>query len=575
MGTTTPAGLPASFDPTRGIEVLELTNIGRFKSYRLELPPGQVVEIQGGNGQGKTTLLHAIMAALESLRATEIDRMITLGEEGGRICLQGFGLTIEKVYRNGELVAIDISDANGTIANNRFGKPQAILDMAFKGTFLNPFDLLAAKDADRVKAIAKTIKLDLDRVRDLLSDVVEQERIPALRSVEDVFPAIERITKTLEEERREAGRELEKQEKRTQALYQLVPKDWNPDVPKPVLPAPLGDVHDAKRAIEVRNAERRQYGEMIAALEADVTRYTNLRDGATMRAQQAQEQLRQLGADIEDEAALEQQIRELQQRLAAMQQRNLERQRITNARDSEQAESQRLTERVSELETHLKEKKNHLWELGEAPESTDRLQQQIDEYDRLMAVYTEGVDAWGEANRRHDEARRSAEEETPLRTAHQVLDDQVKAMRLIPEKLLVGVEVPVDGMQIVGDQVYLQNPDTGNYHPLEAYGEAEQLLFCIRVAMALAPAPFILVDGIERCDPSSSRRLYQYITEKGFQAVCTRVTDGPLHEVPITTEQEEPWSDLRSPDGCIPADSMDSSMPTPDEGANDTPGSLF
>jgi hypothetical protein len=557
----TPAGLPASFDPTRGIEVLELTNIGRFKSYRLELPPGQVVEIQGGNGQGKTTLLHAIEAALESLRATEIDRMITLGEEGGRICLQGFGLTIEKVFRNGELVAIDISDANGTIANNRFGKPQAILDLAFKGTFLNPFDLLAAKDSDRVKAIAKTIKLDLARVRELLSDVVEQERIPPLHSVEDVFPAIERITKTLEEERREAGRELERQEKRTQALYQLVPKDWTPEAPKPVLPQPLGDVHDAKRAMEVRNAERRQYAEMAAALDADVKRYANLRDGAAIRAQQAQEQLQQLGADIEDEAALEQQIRELQQRLAAMQQRNLERQRITNARDAETAESQRLNERVSELTAHLKEKQDRLWELGEAPEDTTRLQAQIDAYEQRMAEYTEGVDAWGESNRRHEEARRSAEEETPLRTAHQVLDDQVKQMRQVPEKMLAGVEVPVDGMQIVGDQVYLRNPDTGNYHPLEAYGEAEQLLFCIRVAMALAPAPFILVDGIERCDPSSSRRLYQYITEKGFQAVCTRVTDGPIREVPIAS---------------IPADSWDSSMPSPDEGADDvTPGRLF
>jgi hypothetical protein len=516
--------LPRGFDPGKGIEYLQLTNIGRFTSMRLEFGPNGITELRGGNGQGKTTIITALIAALTSQRAEDIDKLVHLGEDGGCIETMIAGVKIVKVFRNGQLHGLDVIDESGT----KFQKPQTLLDAAFKGTFLNPFDLLAASDRERMRAIAKTIHLDLSRVRELLCEIVEPERIPALTSVEDVFPAIDRLVKTLEEERLLAGRALEDQERRTRALYQLFPKDYTPedDTLKPVEPQPLGDIHDRLRAMQIANAERIQLATDIDELERDLQSYTNLRDGEALRLQQAEETL---GA-TEDEAALEEQIRRLQQQLAEMQQRNRQRQQLDATITAARSERDRLQARTADLRDRHAVKIVRARELG-ADEDTSALQAAIDRYEDRMTEYRQAVAVWGESRVRYEQARASAEEETPLRTARQVLDDQVRALRLLPEKMLVGVEMPVDGMLISGDKVFLRSVETDNYLALTSYGEAEQLLFCIRVAMALAPAPFILVDGIERCDPTSSQRLYDYITERGFQAICTRVTDGPMTTV--------------------------------------------
>lgn len=458
--TTPYKAMPHGFDGSRGIEYLKLSNIGRFTSMRLDFSPGGITELRGGNGQGKTTIISALIAALTSQRAEDIDKLVRLGEEGGSIETVIAGVKIVKVFKNGELQGLDLIDESGT----KFQKPQTLLDAAFKGTFLNPFDLLAASDRERMRAIAKTIHLDLGRVRELLTEIVEPERQPQLLNVEDVFPAIDRLRKTLEEERVLAGRELRAAEARTQALYQVVPADFDPETcPRPVEPAPLSDIYQRRDLVNARNRRRQELAGQVAREEAEVSRLEEQLASARLRLQDAQREEFELGGT----------------------------------------------------------------------ESTVAYDEQIEQHEQLMAAWREAVKVHGDHTHRYEEAKRSADAEGPLRIGYQELDDAVKALAVLPEKLLVGVEMPVEGMLVNGDQVFLKN-DEGNYLPLSAFGEAEQLLFCIRVAMALAPAPFILIDGIERCDPASSQRLYQYITERGFQAVCTRVTDGPLTPVSVS-----------------------------------------
>lgn len=115
--------------------------------------------------------------------------------------------------------------------------------------------------------------------------------------------------------------------------------------------------------------------------------------------------------------------------------------------------------------------------------------------------------------------------------AHQAkseaLDDVVDTLtRKAPAQLLAAAGIP--GLAFDGDTVLVDGVS------LDRLSGMEQLVFSVRVARALnAKSKLLVVDGLEALDDEQRARFLELATADGYQLICTRVTAGPVHLVPI------------------------------------------
>lgn len=504
---------------------LELENIALFREYTMELESGTVVEASGGNGRGKTTLLNAALIALTG-KGIE-DFLVTYGEERGLIKTRIDGLFIKRVIENGKTTDLEVVDESGNIVK----RPQTFLNNIFgAGAFLNPVEVVNMKPAERAKAVAAALDLDPAVAREKLEAITGMPVTITTR--EDIFPAISKAHDTFYEMRRQKRNDAEAAEAQAVGVESFIPKEWldaNGDVPPPVEPAPLGDIYDRKRSAEVRNAEREQLATDIAELEQVIRRGEEQTSGDELHLGELDTELQRLGL-LEDEVALEEQIRRLQQQLADMRERNQRRRLLTGRIENARTAIAQNKARLDEYRERLTSKCRRERELG-AMEDVSALQAQIDRHEDQMTMYRQAVAVHGERRVRYEQRDTLREKAAALQTEWEDLQAKVRAIDELPLQLLEGVKLPITGMQISGEDIFL--PEGDKLLNLDAFGEADKYRYCTQLAMALAPVNLIVMDGVERCDEDRRRELYQLIADAGFVAFSTRVTGGALNVKPV------------------------------------------
>ncbi len=443
----------------RGIEYISLENIGKFSSLELRLQDGEIVEIQGDNDEGKTTVPAAIASLLTGVvtEKTRERQGETEGVTEGTIA----GYHIRRVVKDGKTAYLEVRDSDG----EKQGQAQTFLNSIFKGTFLNPFDLAALNAKDRARAVARTINFDVAAVNKSLKEITG--RPGKVDRSEDVIIAIEGARKTAYNDRREAKRALDTATSRAQAALDAIPRGYNPDTPPPVAPPAMTALYDQKQDATMRNAERQNLARAITEDEREIAR--------------------------------------LQEELARLQIR------VDGNRQKEA-------------------------KLGPAEDTSD-LDTQIAAHEQAMSEYKAALEQHGERRYRHQQARQYAEERDELRKEWQSLEAQVKALTALPVDLMAKADMPIPGMYISGEDIFLPDEkDNGNLHKLDSFGEGKVLEFCVKVAMALSPAPFVLIDGMEKLGPKRSAELYDYIAGQGYQCIATRTTAGAFRVVGINHE---------------------------------------
>jgi energy-coupling factor transporter ATP-binding protein EcfA2 len=517
---------------------LNLENIALFREFRLDLQSGEVVEATGGNGRGKTTLLNALMIALTG-KGIE-DFLVTYGEEKGLIKTTIAGIYIKRVIKNGKTDTLEVVDQHGQIVK----KPQAFLNQLFgAGAFLNPIEIVNMKPAERAKAVAAALDLDPAVAAAELEEITGKSW--EIKTHDQIFQAIQQAHDTYYEIRRQKRSEAEFTDSKAQAALDVVPSDWleaEGRVLAPVEPPALGDIYNAKATMEARNSERVQLGKNIAELEAWLQTADNRIAGDELRLQELCEESQQLGIN-EDETALEEQIRKLTQQLEEMRTRNNRRHQLTQTISMAQQTIEQNKSRIESERTKLTTYQARERELG-GIEDTTALQAQIDAHEQQMVEYKRALEVWGDTKRNHERYREYQEEARILWDAHAVLDAKVKAIDNLPIKLLQGVTLPIPGMVISGEDIFL--PEGDKLFNLDAFGEADRYKYCTMLAMALAPVNLIVMDGVEKCDEDRRHELYQMIADAGFCAFSTRVTGGPLDVKPVivTAEAGPDWSEF-------------------------------
>jgi hypothetical protein len=208
-------------------------------------------------------------------------------------------------------------------------------------------------------------------------------------------------------------------------------------------------------------------------------------------------------------------------------------------------ERDRLDALIADLEQKLDAAKHDRRALG-GHEDTAEVDGKIQNVKRLQEQYNERVAAVNQLQLIAKQRDAAQEEHAAKDARAQKLDAIVKRLAQLPRELLAQANLPIEGMEVRGDQILLPSPDNPEVlEPLEDRGDSRILCFCCEIAMALAPEKFkvLLLDGAERLGVTKRLALVQQAQDRGFQVLMTRVTDDPQLTVEVTPNDTATVSD--------------------------------
>lgn len=121
----------------------------------LDIEPGQITLIEGANGQGKTSILESIKAALKTGHDATLLR--TGAEQGEIVLVLDNGTSITKKVTE-KSSTTEIRDANG----KKVARPAEALQKLVDMMSINPVDFLLAPPKDRVRVLLESMPLKAD-----------------------------------------------------------------------------------------------------------------------------------------------------------------------------------------------------------------------------------------------------------------------------------------------------------------------------------------------------------------------------------------------------------------------------
>lgn len=137
---------------------LESTNYKRLKAVEIAPDPsGNLVIVAGKNGQGKTSILDSITAALGGVNAKTTPKPIRDGEERAEIVLETEELIVTRKFTaSGSTLTVKSQD--GAV----YPKGQAKLDELLGKLSLDPLAFTQLSDKDQLKTLLELVDLPFD-----------------------------------------------------------------------------------------------------------------------------------------------------------------------------------------------------------------------------------------------------------------------------------------------------------------------------------------------------------------------------------------------------------------------------
>lgn len=402
-------------------------NVKRLQAVEIK-PDGNLVEITGRNGQGKTSILDAIWWAMKG-RGVVQSTPIRRGCEEARIVLNLGPITVRRTFKPvkdgpGFTTEIKVEAADGA----RYPAPQTLLDGLMGELSIDPLAFMRMKPAEQFDILRGFV-----RGFDFAANARERQA------------AFDRRTDVNRDARRARA-----------AAHEIVVPSELPDdlIDEAALTEELARAGEHNGSIEARKERRAQAVERIARYRADADAQEAGLPGVIARIEaDRDETVAGLEAEI---VRLRQRIDEKRHHAAAQ----IEQQRAGIAADVAQARAE-----ADALQAKLDE-------AGPLPEPIDvaDLQQRIAKARDANA----GIRQRNLRDRQIENAERLEAEAEQL-TAAIAAADKAKA------DAIAAAELPIPGVEF-GDGVLLLNGV-----PLDQASDAEQLRVSVAIAMAMHP----------------------------------------------------------------------------------------
>lgn len=483
---------------------LKARNIKSVREVAIDLK-GEIHEIRGDAGQGKTTILQAIKGALAGLDSD----MIRLDEDACEIELRLSDAQIKRIIpREGK---------DTILVTGEDGKPieraTEFLRTIYSSTTFNPIEwvqLSAREGKGKTEArrqqrdmllqaipmplsaqeVAKAVKVKLGADHAHALGEVNLDDVDFEAHGLTVCGAIE---KACYEFRKSQNTLAEDAENRLSAT------------PPPDRPAPKKAVETlqerAEKAVEAyhdaraRSSSRSSLAERAESLRAKIAEEDDALPDET-KLKQTHETYRKTCAEATAR------IEELEQKLAEEREKLAEAaQKVRKCEDLQRRIEDQAARRLDleQLEQELAQ---------DAPANLDALREAMEEARADLAAR--------EAQDRHDAA---AAEAAGARERAELYTALVKLFRDdLPKTLLGRAELPVDGLGVDGDSILI------NGVPIHQLGTSEQIKVGVLIASALNPrSGFVLVDGAESLGQADRAALAEAARDLDLQLIMTFV----------------------------------------------------
>jgi hypothetical protein len=540
------------------ISRIKATNCFSFAEFAVDIPPGGAI-VEGGNAEGKTSILKIVRAALVEKGATP--DMIRKGSTKGEILVCVDNHFVQRVMTLGEKfkTTLRVTDGAGKVVP----EPAAFLKNLLGLSPLDPIELFMERDKGKRRAkILSAIPCTVTAEQLAAWVPSGMNLIPVLGQGSDGcadlsghgLEVVERVRKALYAQRTEANR-LAKE--RQAATDQAIAKE--------------GAAYDALSAFRIENA--------LPEMALDLSHAQRAVEEAKRAQVALDEQQKAAEQSAKGQAKTREKIDELQRKASdkranaplapTAEQFEAARQGEQEATDAlvpAQALVDELEQKLVQARQDLETKKNALvyaksaWEALSAQEQ--RAEAAVDEIESIEGQAIGLEQALGslpiapnEAQFSHAErrivaasaaveyAKKSAELATLadavdkaralLRGAYEdaaALDKAVKALADDAPAALLAAADGISGLSIDGDDVFLDGVS------LDQLCGQEQLFFAVEIARRLnAKSKLICVDGLEALDRKHRMAFIERATKGGYQLIATRVIEdgGDPVAVPI------------------------------------------
>ena len=450
------------------------------------------VEITGKKGTGKTSVIDAIRFALTN--SSDRDWIVKNGENEGEIIVEtDSGLTIDRKARTNKADYISVKENDRKVT-----KPETFLKTIFTPLQLNPIEFTQMSKAEQNRAILDLIEFDWDLnwIREKFGEI--PQGVDYSQNILQVLNDIQSEKGVFFQSRQDINREIRNKQAFIADIAADIPANYQ---------AEIWENYDlASKYAELM--KRKEHNNRIERAKAFAQTYQN-----KLRGIQAEHDIA-VSAAKDTIAAEKEGILQSIARLKA---------EITAAERELETLGDKLDDKIKVADAEYQEQKAKLdADVGVA-------QKYIDTAPLNIADLQEEIQTAEEMKKHLNEYRRMRTMQAELdvlREKSKAFTEKIELARSLPGEILQEATLPVEGLTVENGVPLI------NGLPITNCSDGEKLELCVDVAIHNPSGwQIILIDGAEKLDEASRKRLYAKCKEKGLQFIATRTTNDNELEV--------------------------------------------
>ena len=447
---------------------------------------GNSIEITGQKGAGKTSVLDAIRYCLTN--RSNRDWIIKEGENEGEIIVEtDSGLTIDRKARTNKADSININE-NG----NRITKPETFLKSIITPLQLNPVEFTQMTKQEQNRAILDLIdfKWDMNWIEEQFGEI--PQGVDYEQNILQILNDIQSENGVYFQSRQDINREIRNKKAFVEDIAKDIPSDYqaekwkNYDLSSKY--EELMTIRDRNNKIERARAFKDSYDNKLRGIEA--TREMEISGAEKVIANEKDN----LNSTI---ARLKAEIKACEDKLLTIDDKLQDKVKIANS--NYDVAKAKLDSDIGVAEQFISLPITPVDDLQNEINEAEKMMKHLNEYFRMTSMQSEIAE---------------------LKEVSEAYTEKIELARELPGEILETATLPVEGLT-VKDGIPLING-----LPISNRSDGELLELCVDIAIHNPSGlQIILIDGAEKLDDISRKKLYEKCKDKGLQFIATRTTN--------------------------------------------------
>lgn len=447
------------------------------------------IELLGGNGTGKTSVLDAIRLALTNRSSR--DCIVKRGETEGEIIIEtDSGLTITRKPRTNKTDYKSIKQDGKEVQS-----PEAFLSEIFSELQLNPVAFINMDSKEQNRIILDLIEYhwDLNTIKEWFGEI--PQGIDYQKHILEVLQQIAAEDGFYFQQRQNINRDIRNKKAFIEEIMKELPENFNAAKWEAY---ELQEIHSKIEKARQHNAQIEKAETLKANYDNKIRGFQAVKELEEQRLFKGlQERESELKANI---AKLQEMLNSAQKELNSLNDICSDKKAVIEANYEKQVAQ--FNEELKAFEPYLQQQKIDIVPMQEEAAEALKMKQQLPQYNKMLAMNNELAD---------------------LQAASDEFTRKIELARTLPAQILAEANLPLGEMSIDGDQVLIKKPN-GDL-PISNLSEGEKLDLCVDIALKNKTGlQIVLIDGVEKLSPINRQHLYERCKASGLQFIATRTT---------------------------------------------------